>query len=156
MLAGGEKFDNMEWMHWTRRPLFRNILQMEVHETSVNGLQRGAPATDAIDYKAAFAEHKDSLTDTARVVAQSRKRKLAATVWMPEEDIDVQRPMHVYGADSLVAVKLRYWLTKDLRCDLNIFEIMVDASIVALSLTIARKSAYYQSHDQEKGQGRAE
>lgn len=59
---------------------------------------------------------------------------------MPVDDIESDKPMHVYGVDSLVAVEMRNWLSKELRAEVAVFELMGNTSIANLGGTIAAKS----------------
>lgn len=138
--------DGMDWARWARSPLFRNLVMMDGLHDHVTDSQAGiSPGADPpIDFRALFATENCSVTTAARAIGQGLRRKLAKQLWIPEEDIDIERPVHSYGVDSLVAVELRYWLAKEVRSDLSIFEIMGDRSLTELSVEIAQKSAYYQ------------
>lgn len=51
-------------------------------------------------------------------------RKLAKTLSMPGDDIDLGEPIRVYRVNSLVVVVMRTWLVKELRADVAVFELM--------------------------------
>ena len=101
------------------------------------------PVSDT-DYKALFTEHKDSIAPIVRCTVQDLKRKLANLLWIPEMDIDAQRPLHTYGVDSLIAVENRKWLATEVRTDLSIFQLMRNRSIAELAALIAEKSMYLE------------
>ena len=56
------------------------------------------------------------------------------------EDIDVTRPPHVYGVDTLPAVGLRYWFAQVWKADVAVFVLTGQDSIAPLGGTVARRS----------------
>ena len=69
-------------------------------------------------------------------------QKLSRALSIVPEDIDVSKALHAYGVDSLLAVELRNFFTKELGADVAIFEIMGGASFETVSGTVARKSQF--------------
>ena len=133
-----------EWRRWVMRPLFRNLAAKDGIDASKNSnVSKDVNAETEVDYQAAFAAAGDSHAAAARVVAAGLRRKLSRTLRMPEEDIETQKAIHAYGVDSLVAVELRYWLSREMQADLSIFQIMADSSLGELSWIIAKKSKLF-------------
>ncbi|KAJ2990951.1 hypothetical protein NUW58_g2710 [Xylaria curta] len=52
-----------------------------------------------------------SLDEAGSIIAAALVKRLARVLSLPEEDIDTNRPIHLYGVDSLVAVELRFWFS---------------------------------------------
>lgn len=48
------------------------------------------------------------------------------------EDIDTVRQLSDYGVDSLMAVELRSWLSRDFSADITVFDILGGASIAMI------------------------
>ncbi|KAG9235236.1 hypothetical protein BJ875DRAFT_399470 [Amylocarpus encephaloides] len=137
--TGGDAQDGRDHVPWSRRPLFRHLTATSGLQTQSN-IVSGA-SQEKEDFQATFiAAASTSVASAAQIVAKALCGKLARMLWMPEEDIDVQKPTHSYGVDSLVAVELRHWLGKEILADVSIFEIMGDESLAGLSLLIAQKS----------------
>ena len=92
-----------------------------------------------MDYAAelTWAVSKD---DTATVVVGGLLQQLARALSMAVEDIDVSRPLHVYGVDSLLAVELRNWFARVWKADVTVFDITGQASIAALARNVAMKN----------------
>ncbi|KAJ5902202.1 hypothetical protein N7495_002730 [Penicillium taxi] len=67
-------------------------------------------------------------------------QKLSSILMRPIEEMDPSAPISVYGLDSLVAIEIRNWITRELEANLQILEILTSDSIPALSETILRKS----------------
>ncbi|EEA25741.1 polyketide synthase, putative [Talaromyces marneffei ATCC 18224] len=55
----------------------------------------------------------------------------------PQHKLDVDKPLHAAGADSLTAVDLRSWIVKEFSVDVPVFDILGDMSIAALCNQIA-------------------
>lgn len=50
--------------------------------------------------------------------------------------------MHVYGIDSLVAIELRNWFSKELSADVAVFDIMGEASLAAIGELVSKRSSW--------------
>ena len=49
--------------------------------------------------------------------------------------MDMSKPLHAYGVDSLLTVELRNYFAKELNADVAIFDITDGSSFEAVSLT---------------------
>ncbi|KAH8200137.1 hypothetical protein TruAng_005708 [Truncatella angustata] len=83
------------------------------------------------------AETEEEMTD---VVVESLVRKLARALSIQPEDVDVEKPLHLYGVDSLVAVELRNWITKEFAAEVPVFELMSGRTIVAIGQLVTKTS----------------
>jgi len=124
---------------WMSRPLFQGLRQMDRVKGDVK-----EKLNSAIDYKA-LIESANSLAAAGDLVAGALAKKLSTSLSMPEDDIEVDKPIHAYGVDSLVAVEIRYWLLKEIKAELAVFEILGSKSISQLSVLAARKSEFLQA-----------
>ena len=128
----------MEPPAWIERPLFAALAQTEVEgETEAPSPEDGAGGEMYCTTRFIQAESDE---DAAAVAIGSLLQKLSRTLSMTVEDIDVSRPLHVYGADSLVAVELRNWFAKVWKADVTVFDITGQGSIAALGGRVARES----------------
>lgn len=66
--------------------------------------------------------------------------KLSQLLAMPVDDISADQSVSSYGADSLVAVELRNWVSKQLEAHVQIFELMSGQPIHALAKLFAGRS----------------
>ncbi|KAF1963033.1 KR-domain-containing protein [Byssothecium circinans] len=82
--------------------------------------------TSATKYRVQFLA-PDSITKTREVV---RKRC----------DVDTGRPMHDFGVDSLMAMELRTWFSREFAANVPIFEILGEGTLGALGVSVALKS----------------
>lgn len=64
----------------------------------------------------------------------------------PRNKLDVDKPLHAAGADSLTAVDLRSWIVKEFEIDVPVFDILGDMSISALCNQIATEWENEKKH----------
>lgn len=83
-----------------------------------------------------------SMEAAGSMVAQELAKRAAKILGIPISTIDLDKPMHSYGLDSLVAVELRNWLAKEIGADIAIFEISGGASFSRVGLSAAGKSRF--------------
>lgn len=77
--------------------------------------------------------------------------KLAKSMMIAMDEIDVNRPVSSYGVDSLVAAEMRNWCFRDLKADISVFELLSGNSITMLAEQIANRSTLVpQGIDGEK------
>lgn len=79
------------------------------------------------------------------LVPRALAKRLSTSLSMPGEDIQVDKPIHAYGVDSLFAVEIRYWLLKEMKAELAVFEILGSKSISQLRVLAAQKSEFLQA-----------
>jgi hypothetical protein len=81
-----------------------------------------------------------SITEASEVVQSAIVQKLAKLVVIPEGDIDVSKPVHHYGVDSLVAIDFRNWIFRELKSTVTVFDILNSVPMTQLSEKIAKNS----------------
>lgn len=100
-------------------------------------------SSQSIDYRSLFVKAEDD-EGRASVVADALARKLARALSIQPEDVDQDKPLHVYGIDSLVAVELRNWIVKQFGAEVAVFDIMGLPSVAALCDHIVKNSTLVQ------------
>ncbi|KAK2797957.1 polyketide synthase [Onygenales sp. PD_10] len=97
--------------------------------------------TVAVDYGALFRGASEDET-RASVVTSALMEKLARATVMSANDVDPDRTLSAYGIDSLMAVDIRNWLTREFSAVLSVWEIMgEDRAIKRIAETVVRKSS---------------
>ena len=94
--------EGMESPAWIQRPLFSALPQTDSIGAKGLGPLEGS-ASGEMDVTTQFLR-KGSDDEAAAVVARSLLQRLSGALSMAVENIDVTRPPHVYGVDSLLAV----------------------------------------------------
>lgn len=132
----GLREHGLDVAYWLEKPSFKHIAAGERHQR-IGEVQTAAQ----INFASAFGT-STSLADAARAVTDGLLQKLARTLSVGLEELDAARPMHSYGVDSLVAVELRNWFSKELLTDIAIFDILGGDTINAVATMAAAKSKY--------------
>ncbi|KAF2690330.1 putative polyketide synthase [Lentithecium fluviatile CBS 122367] len=122
---------------WMERPLFSNLHQLASTNSSSYSLSTQAQPQSQTDLSS-LATSK-SRSEGTTIITSAIRDKLARVLSRPAEDIDVTKPMHAHGVDSLFAVEFRNWFMKSLKVDVPIFEILGGGAIEALGGSVAEK-----------------
>jgi hypothetical protein len=122
-----------EMTAWMERPLFAHLHQLEP-TTTVSTSTSSSPAQAQTDLST-LATAK-TRAEATTIITSAIRDKLARVLSRPAEDIDVTKPMHAHGVDSLFAVEFRNWF---LKVDVPIFEILGGGAIEALGGSVAEK-----------------
>ncbi|CEL10219.1 hypothetical protein ASPCAL13343 [Aspergillus calidoustus] len=119
---------------WLQKPIAShiNIAGLGGSSTSKGG---------KTNFAEVFASGK-SLEEVSCVIAQSMKAKLAQMLSISAGELDLDKPIHQYGVDSLTAVELRNWFSREMRADVAIFDILGGASISSVVTLAVGKSEY--------------
>ncbi|KAK6951719.1 hypothetical protein Daesc_006242 [Daldinia eschscholtzii] len=96
-------------------------------------------AAKAISYNAAVKAAK-TLEEAEAVVCDGLVHKLAAVMMMELEDLDVTRSLSHYPLDSLVAIEIRNFITREFEATLQVLELLSSGSIQTLSKAVCVKS----------------
>ena len=74
------------------------------------------------------------------VILDALAHKIADMLQIPASEVDSSRPMYRYGVDSLVALEVRNWITRELKANIALLEILAAVPMAALAVKIAEKS----------------
>jgi len=121
---------------------------------------RGSGDLSAKDKEDAQKDKKNTSTllaaaatdaDAVTIVTKALIQKLSSVLSLPADSFDTQKPMHAYGIDSLVAIELRNWFSKELSADVAVFDIMGEASLAAIGELVSKRSAWRKGESTGKG-----
>ncbi|OGM50472.1 putative polyketide synthase, partial [Aspergillus bombycis] len=119
--------------YWLEKPAF-GLLQLD--QTSQGDQQGQARGVDI----AAALQSAASLAEATTLTAEALTLKLCRVLSLSESDLDGNKPLHEYGVDSLVAVELRSWFSKEMQADVAVFDIMGRATVYSLAQLAAGRS----------------
>ncbi|KAH6664674.1 polyketide synthase [Halenospora varia] len=74
------------------------------------------------------------------LVIEGLMNKVSSVLMVPREEMDASKPIVVYGVDSLVAIEVRNWITRELEASLQVLELLTGSSIRGLGVLILGKS----------------
>lgn len=123
---------------WAEDPRFAHVLHAVRLQTSSSSLSEKS-GSDTVPIKQ-LLKSADSRATAARIVLQALIPKLSGLLMIAQEDVDGRKPLVAYGLDSLVAVELRNWISRDLEATVPLMELMSSPSIEVLAGKIAEKS----------------
>lgn len=131
-----------ELLPYMKRTMYRHLHRMDQSTTASVPI-----SAQAVDYGALLGA-AGNVEEAGAIIATALAQRLSQALSVPEEDVDINRPAHSFGVDSLVAVELRFWFANEMKAELSVFNILADCSIRELGQQAAGKSQYVQ-----KGQG---
>jgi hypothetical protein len=99
-----------------------------------------ARATASISLRESLKQ-AESLEEAESLVYEGLVNKVSAILMIEKDDIDGRQPIAAYGLDSLVAVEIRNWVTKQTDANLQVLELLSSGSLISLSQNIVKKSA---------------
>lgn len=129
--------------HSIRRPLFRHLFHL--------GLKENGPADSdtsqnrALEDKGAQLQGAMSEEEAIHLVTGWLSAKIASILGLPEAEISPTKPIHTYGIDSLVAIDLKNWFSREIGADVGVFLLMENMPLDQLSAEATKKSRYRQS-----------
>ncbi|KAI0102776.1 KR domain-containing protein [Nemania sp. FL0031] len=124
---------------WQHEPRFNHMV---MHNSGGDGslAKKGTGKSST----AALLSAAKSRQEAEQIVLAALMEKLTKVLSVDIEDLDPARPMHAYGVDSLVAVELRTWITKEIGSDVSVFEMTSGQRIGQLAATAAGISRFLQ------------
>jgi hypothetical protein len=129
---------NLDTAYWIKMPSLRHLIQVDG-----TGDAAASKPQQIVDFASLFATAA-SLAEAGAFVTEALIKKLSKMLSIGQEELDVNKPMHLYGVDSLVAVELRNWFARELHADVAIFDILGSATTATVGILAAGKSSYRQ------------
>ena len=133
-VGGGPGLDGVDL---SRQPIFRQLLQSSERAD----LGAGENNEDAVNFRELLSD-SGSLLEASNVVVQALIKKLSKSLsTMQDGEVDIYKPLHTYGVDSLLAVELRNWIAKEFQADVAVFETLGGSTFSTLGMLVAGRSA---------------
>lgn len=120
------------WLDETARMRF--LRELDLHSTS-----QSTSDGDTNELKGSLTACT-TVTAAVELITGAVAHKLAKSMMVSVDEIDVARPVSSYGVDSLVAAEMRNWCFRELKADVNVFELLSGVPITGLAGMIAERS----------------
>ncbi|KAI2779732.1 putative polyketide synthase [Daldinia loculata] len=112
---------------------FAHLAEVDIHQLAK------VTHEDTVQLRVQLAQ-ASSLDQATDIVADALVKKLAKSMMIAAEDIEVTRPVSSYGVDSLLAVELRAWIYSELQSDISVFDLLSKTALTSLAKKIASGS----------------
>lgn len=122
--------------YWLHQPVCRTLFQMDRESTA-------ASQNNLFGVKSNYGSllsKAGSVEAAKEIISVALMEKLSKVLSIPIEDIDGHISISSYGTDSLVAVELRNWLSKDIGSEVTTLEISGNVGIDDFSGVIPERS----------------
>ncbi|KAK1468240.1 mycocerosic acid synthase [Colletotrichum melonis] len=130
--------EGAEQPKWQHEPMYNHLVLHGAHNGgSMPGKQSSAKRSVGDLIAAA-----ESLGDAEEAVLDALLGQLAKILSYELADLDPSKPLNSYGVDSLVAVELRVWMTKEVGADISVFDITGGQGIKQLAGKAAATSRF--------------
>ncbi|KAI1453029.1 ketoacyl-synt-domain-containing protein [Annulohypoxylon moriforme] len=122
--------------YWTRTSLFTHLNDVDMPEGWASTSNENSDGQD--DMQRMLAQATDAEAEEV-IITKGLQEMLSKSMNMDSSDVEVSRPPSAYGVDSLVAVGVRNWVSRECSADVSIFEVLSDTSISKLSAMIVER-----------------
>ncbi|KAI1653021.1 hypothetical protein F4813DRAFT_400491 [Daldinia decipiens] len=119
------------------RPLFSPF-------SHVVGEAKSASKDAGVDSAALFRSTADA-SERIQIVISALTQKLARSMAISADDVELNKPLSSYGVDSLMAVELRNWIGRDFQASVAVFDIMGNVPVSAIGDLVVAKSSVGKS-----------
>lgn len=119
------------WANDAKFSHLRRALAMEKEDTAVN-----APTMSI----GTAIKQASSDEEGVKIVYTGLVAKVSAVLLLPVDSIDPTHSVASYGLDSLAAIEVRNWITRELEANLQVLELLTSGSMMALAEMIVKKS----------------
>lgn len=86
-----------------------------------------------------------ALKEAQALVCEPLIRKVASVLMIPDTDISASDAPANHGLDSLAAIEIRNWITRELEASMAVLELLTSESFWALAASILEKSRLWTS-----------
>ncbi|KAL4909664.1 hypothetical protein BDW74DRAFT_42311 [Aspergillus multicolor] len=134
-----DKMSPSEAEAFMNKPMFRQLFQQ-----TQSGRTNAVAAESTTNVTALFTQ-AETVTEANEAVAQALLKRLSKALSIIMAELDVNKPLHQYGVDSLVAVELRSWFAKEMQADIAVFDILGSATVTSVAQLATSKSRLAKS-----------
>lgn len=110
---------------------------LAVNSSSSTASNSGNPAESSV---ASMLKDAGSKEHAVEIITEALAGKVAEILQMPSSEVDPERPMYRYGVDSLVALEVRNWISKEMKSSVALLEVLAAVPMKVFAATIAEKS----------------
>ena len=143
---------NLVDLPWMSMPLFRQLWQIQttVPHKGLGGIEDATDSAVDLEHRLALG---GSMEEMSEIICELVRMKLSRMLAIEPSGIDVGKPLHTYGVDSLVAIELRNWFAKAVGADVAVFEILGNGSMATLAGWAAEKSKFVTKESRKVAEG---
>ncbi|GAB7351697.1 hypothetical protein MBLNU459_g2290t2 [Dothideomycetes sp. NU459] len=120
-------------------PFYASDAKFTYLRRAVEAALQGSAGTKAAVSVSQAVKQAQSKDEALQVITEGLVNKLSSVLMIPAEDMDVAREITAYGLDSLNAIELRNWITKELQANLQVLELLTSGSLSNLAEVILKK-----------------
>lgn len=121
---------------WTDDAKFKAMRLAAEEEAAAAAKDAGSAV---VSFNAALRAAK-TRAEAEEVVCRGLVDKIAAVLMLEKEDMDVTRSLSHYPLDSLVAIEIRNFITREFEANLQVLELLSSGSIQTLAKGVCGKS----------------
>jgi zearalenone synthase (highly reducing iterative type I polyketide synthase) len=105
-----------------------------------DGQHQGGTAAAGTASLASQLASVSSTEQAAQIVTEALVRRTAEILQIPTSEVDPAKPLYHYGVDSLTAIEVRNWISRELKANVALLEIVSAVPIREFAAKIAEKS----------------
>lgn len=121
-------------------PRFGPLAVTSVLSNATAGASSGDGAAVSLTSRLSEVSTNKDPAVAANIITDALVRKTADILRIPPSEVDPSRPLYHYGVDSLVALEVRNWITKMMKANMALLEILAAVPMETFAVQIAKKS----------------
>lgn len=90
-----------------------------------------------------------TLEQASNLICAALVEKIASRAGLGVENVNIGHPASDYGIDSLVAVEIRNWISKEMGATIPILELLANMPLSQLAMKISQRSGLVQLNEAE-------
>jgi NAD(P)-dependent dehydrogenase (short-subunit alcohol dehydrogenase family) len=130
---------------WFSNPRFSHLIR---EEARLEHQQDGTAAAQLIQQLA----DATNAVEATEILQKAFLVKLAVMLQLTHDGINASSPLVDLGIDSLMAIEIRSWFIKDIKCDMPVLELFGGKSIARICQDVAIKLVYRRYPVSSRGQ----
>jgi acyl carrier protein len=128
-----------KWRKSNSLPAFDSTIFSRFRRLSLEAEASSSEGEAADPFQVSLSSAR-TIEEASELVCAALITKLASRNGILPENIDSSKAISDYGVDSLVAVELRNWITREMDSTVPILELLANSPMTSLSMKIASRS----------------
>lgn len=152
ILAGCKLVPDLATLWWAADPKFSHLLRATEDSAVSSPGSKGSLTTISIREYLKQAQSSGS-GGIHTIIETALISKIAALSMIPQEEIEVEKPLAAYGMDLLVAVEIRNWIANEIAANIPALEFIASSTIRGLVKVVMSKSALIEKKGGDRKEG---
>ncbi|KAI1771028.1 hypothetical protein F4818DRAFT_454916 [Hypoxylon cercidicola] len=125
---------------WFEDPRFGPLTIASASSSTTGGESTASTVSASLSSRLSEVGSKKDYAAATSIITGALVAKTAEILHIPATEVDPSRPLYLYGVDSLVALEVRNWISREMKANMALLDILAAVPMETFAAQITQKS----------------